>query len=534
MTATSPNDYPASLNDERCLLSVILNSMVFDKDALPVAMDLVEPEIFYSPQNAIIFSAMRTLYRKKVPVSIESVISYLEKSKEIGPAGGHQYLWSLQYYTGYVAPESVIWHTKILVELAYCRAVAKDSEELKHFAMDGKWADLHDYFTQFKEKTEAYEKEYEKPDDFVAELRQHRQDIDDGKKKAGVKTGLIDLDNIILDGLPYGYPAIIQGDTGVGKTALLLQILDAAVCEGERVALFSLEMQIPELWPRVVGARLYRMGYVDTNFNYSQVRSTNRVIDKNPEWWAIEGYREGWYIERQAGLTTQKILKKSRQYIKDYGVTVIAIDHLGLLALEGKAHPQQLREAAVSQMVQFAKDNNIVLIWALQRSTQASREGKKDITAAQVHYFTTAPQAAATQLSIYKPAQKDNYFIVVNKSRCGMKGLREYQFLGGVQTFRRPEGGGYHVPSGEWRRLCTEGPGVDAAGLRDDDRPVTGVGEDVAGGERQPEPCDTGVDEGRPGADAGRDADSGQDGPESLWGQSAEGLMDEDEDCDFF
>ncbi len=62
-----------------------------------------------------------------------------------------------------------------------------------------------------------------------------------------LKTGIVGLDDVLNGGLPSGHLYLIQGDPGVGKTTLGLQVLLAAVKRGDRALYISLAETVAEV-----------------------------------------------------------------------------------------------------------------------------------------------------------------------------------------------------------------------------------------------------------------------------------------------
>lgn len=68
-----------------------------------------------------------------------------------------------------------------------------------------------------------------------------------GAAQQQLKTGIAGLDDVLNGGLPAGHLYLVQGDPGVGKTTLGLQVLLATVKRGERALYISLAETVAEV-----------------------------------------------------------------------------------------------------------------------------------------------------------------------------------------------------------------------------------------------------------------------------------------------
>ena len=243
-------------------------------------------------------------------------------------------------------------------------------------------------------------------------------------------------------------------------------------------------------------------------------------------------YTGGLYINDAETMTTNQVLATIYDHIRDYNIDVAAIDHLNLVSFPA-GHTQQDKEQLPERLRTFAKEHNIVLFPLVQ-----VKPGEIN-----PYYFTTLEQHAGSIILVDLDDKDFSKAKIELEGRDAAWGLFKYEFKGNLQLFKKPDGGGYHVPSREWRRLCTAGPGVDAQGLRDDDNRVTGTGEVTDQAEHRVEPREPGVGDAvaegdiEPGDNGGRARDEEQDRPDTgddgdidWFGEPAEGLSNVEED----
>ena len=105
---------PQNLEAERACLG----SMLLDREAIEVAIDVLTDEDFYSEQHRIIFRTLLELYGRSTPVDIVTLTDYLRGSGELDSAGGVGYISSLldetptsanaEYYAKIVEQKSLL------------------------------------------------------------------------------------------------------------------------------------------------------------------------------------------------------------------------------------------------------------------------------------------------------------------------------------------------------------------------------------------------------------------------------------------
>ena len=82
---------PQNLEAERACLG----SMLMDREAIEVAIELLRDEDFYSLQHKIIYGGMLELYNRSAPVDIVTLNGYLKDTDQLEKSGGVVYVSSL-------------------------------------------------------------------------------------------------------------------------------------------------------------------------------------------------------------------------------------------------------------------------------------------------------------------------------------------------------------------------------------------------------------------------------------------------------
>jgi len=105
---------PQNLEAEKACLG----SMLLDREAIEVAIDILKGDDFYSSQHRLIFDAIIALYGQATPVDSVTITEHLKSHGELDKAGGVLYISSLldevptsaniEYYAKIVEQKSLL------------------------------------------------------------------------------------------------------------------------------------------------------------------------------------------------------------------------------------------------------------------------------------------------------------------------------------------------------------------------------------------------------------------------------------------
>ena len=215
---------PHDLEAERALLG----SLILDRDAIIPVSQIVSSGDFYSPANATIYTAIKSLFRNRVPADVVTVKAELDKFGQTDAVGGISYLTELMIdvpasvHAGFYADMIVqhasrrrlIQHATRIVQQAYdpTNDPADVVSEARRLLADVAPASTRGNATTMADAIDAVMHEWE--------LRLTGEWITDA-----VPTGFYDLDRKLPDG---GFErqdlVIFAARPGMGKTALMLQM----------------------------------------------------------------------------------------------------------------------------------------------------------------------------------------------------------------------------------------------------------------------------------------------------------------------
>ncbi|MBU3978620.1 replicative DNA helicase, partial [Patescibacteria group bacterium] len=226
--------------------------------------------------------------------------------------------------------------------------------------------------------------------------------IDELQKKGagfrGVKTGFIDLDNL-LSGMQKTNLLILAARPGQGKTALVLNIAQhIALKEKKPVGIFSLEMSKEELVDRLliaqsdVDAWRLKTGKLSEE-DFTKLSQAMGELAEAP-----------LFIDDTPGLSILEMRSKARRLQMEHDLGLIVVDYLQLVD-PGRRYDNRVQEVSmVSQALKnLARELNVPVLAASQLSRAVEHRGEKRPQLADLRESGAIEQDADVVMFIYRP-----------------------------------------------------------------------------------------------------------------------------------
>lgn len=231
--------HDAAHEAERALIGAALINENF---AARVGMD-VRPEDFTSKIHAAIWEAVATLARKGQEVNIITVRDTIP-AKKLQALGGVAYLAQLIEETPSATSESGYAYAKVVLQHAARRTLRSRAEALLVACDSADIESLLGSAGTIADGLHVGAPPVVDASDVVAELG--RESI------TGLSTGIREIDELRLGGLPKAEVAVFGGETGSGKTLLGTQIACHDLRNHRNVLFVSLEMTAVQLVSRLM------------------------------------------------------------------------------------------------------------------------------------------------------------------------------------------------------------------------------------------------------------------------------------------
>jgi len=346
MVVTELRQLPSDVDAEEAVIA----SLLVDEDAVYKVYGIVRPEDFYREQNRWSYEACLALMERGESINQVTVAHELARAARLEDVGGPAYLSRIvaelptpigvEHYAYIVQRDSVyrnlIGATRQIADMAMqggprVEEVLTRAEDLIFGLHRG------DRFRDFYHIRQLLEQYLEAPG----------IEAPGASAISGIRTGFVDLDTL-LGGLKRSDLAILAARPSLGKTSLALNIArNAAVGQGARVAIFSLEMAAGQLAQRMLASE---SGIDSTRLRLGEQTETEE--QKIMHAMGVLADAE-IYIDDMAVQRVSEIRGKAHRLHRERPLDLIVVDYLQLI--QGPAGRHDNRVAEVSEISRALK-----------------------------------------------------------------------------------------------------------------------------------------------------------------------------------
>jgi replicative DNA helicase len=409
------------------LEEAVLGALMLDRDALPLVMDILRPESFYTEGHQLIYRAVIRLFERSNPVDMLTVTEELKKSGDIDKVGGAYYIVEL---TNRVASAANIeYHARIIAQKHIQRELIRASTKIIKDAYE----DTTDVFNLLDDAEKSLfditqnnlSRSYEGMDNLTSQvLRQIESMIGKSDGLTGIPTGFTDLDRL-TSGWQQSDLIILAARPGMGKTSFVLAMaLNAAKDFQKPVAVFSLEMASTQLVTRLIS--------MEAEISGSKMRN-GKLEDW--EWQQLQTTVERLssvkiFIDDTPGINIFELRAKCRRLKMQHDVQLIIIDYLQLMTGGSENNRNANREqeiASISRALKnMAKELRVPVIALAQLSRAVEvRGGSKRPQLSDLRESGSIEQDADIVSFIYRP---EYYGLLEDEQGVSLKNVAEIIF----------------------------------------------------------------------------------------------------------
>lgn len=359
-----PNDFEAE--------QAVISCMLFDKEGILTACELLTGEDFYRSQHKIIFDAIENLYEEGEPVDIITLKNKLESMNYFEQVGGIEYILNL---TNIVSTSANIRnYCQIVSEKSIRRKLIKVSKEVQTLSFDNT-KNIEEIIDKTEKKFfnisyKESNKDFYPIDEILEETIEKLEKLFKNKNKVtGLETGFIDFDHKTAGLQPSDF-ILIAARPSMGKTAFVLNIAQN-VCINKNIttAIFSLEMSKEQLISRLIcsegniDSQKFKVG--DIQNDWGQIIESIGNISDSP-----------LYIDDNSTITISEIRRKCRKLKRDKNLGLIIIDYLQLMSSNSRFESRQQEISSISRSLKsLARELNVPII-ALSQLSRAVEQRK--------------------------------------------------------------------------------------------------------------------------------------------------------------
>lgn len=428
---------PVSLEAEQTVLGGIL---IDAKRALPVVIERVNADFFYSEQHKAIFAIMQRMFTSNQNVDILTVANEAQRMGVFETeVMARTYLKGMAESVPSVS--NIESYCDILEEKYYLRSLIIASREIIDNAQNSS-LDAKTLLDSAEQKIYDIRKGKDaegltKIESIILDSYQHLQQItgEDKDKYLGAKTGFSKLDQI-TSGLNKSDLIIVAARPGMGKSAFALNVA-TNMCKrsNKEVAIFSLEMGKEQMVTRMLSSEslvsngVLRSGSLEVE-DWNKLAEGAASLSEMPI-----------YIDDTAGITVPQMKAKLRR-MRNLGLVVI--DYLQLMESPSK-HSSRVTEVSeiTRQLKLMAKELNVPVICLSQLARGPENRQDHRPMLADLRESGSIEQDADIVLFLYR----DGYYneelenqseaeCIISKNRHGETGTVKLAWLGEYTLFR--------------------------------------------------------------------------------------------------
>ncbi|MDR1028089.1 MAG: replicative DNA helicase [Clostridiales Family XIII bacterium] len=430
--------------------AAVLGAALQSKQALYDVMETLTENDFYRDNHRRIFAAMADLHGAGDPVDIVTVTEALKKRKELGVAGGADYIGKL---AGAVpSPSSALQYGKILSGKAILRGLIEKSGEIITESYDDR--EDAEHILERAERRILEIGQGQQGKDFIpigvamketmARIEMMR---DRGGGLTGLATGFDDL-NKITSGFQESDLIVLAARPGMGKTSLALNIaMNAALDADATVMIFSLEMAPSQLTQRLLSAEAgVELNKIRDGSVYRDKDDVERILDASDR---LSKAKIN-IVDGTSGISINEIKNKCRRLKTKEGLDLIIVDYLQLMDLGGTARmdarPENRQQeiATLSRSLkQLAGEMECPLLVLSQLSRAVESRGVHKPVLSDLRESGAIEQDADIVMFIYKEKSRDEdeddadnvRQLLIEKHRNGDTGNIRLTWLGKYTRF---------------------------------------------------------------------------------------------------
>jgi len=432
-TATTLTDKlpPQNLEAERACLG----SMLLDKEAIEVAIDLLNSEDFYSDQNKVIFNALIELYNRSVPVDIITLTDFLKGTGELEKTGGVLYVSSLleevptsaniEYYARIIEQKSLL--RKLIRASSTVIALSHDTEKDAYEIVDE--AEKLIFDVTERKGTKGYFSLNDVIKDSITAIEKlfHR-----GDNYTGIPSGFKELDDL-TSGFQRSELIVIAARPSVGKTAFVLNVAqNVGIIQKKNVVIFSLEMSKEALVQRMlcsearIDSQRMRRGLLRTEEWGPLTTAAGKLAESNI------------FLDETPGITDIQLRAKARRIQSRHGLDLVIVDYLQLMSSIRKKEGRTQEISEISRSLKaLARELSLPVIAVSQLSRAVEMRGRdKRPILSDLRESGAIEQDADVVIFLYREElynpntdKKDLIEVIIQKQRNGPTGTIDLRFF---------------------------------------------------------------------------------------------------------
>ena len=339
---------------------------------------LINPENFFEAKNILrsedfsdftyrsIFSTCEKLYQAGKKMTPDNIISHLSNISNINEI----IVEIISETFDYIDFLSSCQKVKEISKKQNLLKLNKELESLLKNSEDVKVEELERLYQKtFERNIEEGIEESEDILDILDEVVERKKRYEEGKPFIEIDTGYYSL-NQFTSGFHRGELTILAARPGMGKTAMMLNMVVRQIKNGTRVMIFSLEMSMKSLVERMVamlsGVDLQKIRR--GSLNDEELDKVVRAFD------FLNSIEDNLTIFDKSNITINEI----KLEIRKHKVDVVYIDYLQLINSSSQYNNKNVEVGEVSRVAKvMARELDVAVVMLAQLSREVERRTNK-------------------------------------------------------------------------------------------------------------------------------------------------------------
>ncbi len=412
----------------------VLGSMMIDKEAVYIALEMLETEDFYKEAHQLLFATIVSLEAKAEPVDMVTLTEELHRQNSVEKVGGVGYIAEVANVVPTAA--NVRHYAEIVAEKAILRKLIRVSTNIANRCYEDQ-EETHDLL----DSAERMILEIADNRNFSG-LVPLKQVLGETLEKieflAGNKGNITGVPSFFtdLDSMTSGWQAsdliILAARPAMGKTSFGLNIAQNAAIKGKKpVAIFSLEMSKEQLVQRMMSS--------EAMIDQHKLR-TGRLQDE--EWVRLTKASQPLstaevFIDDTPAISVLELRAKARRLKVEKGLGLIIIDYLQLMQVGKRTENRQQEISEISRSLKaLARELNVPIMALSQLSRAVEQTQDKRPALSHLRESGALEQDADLVMFIFR----EDYYnpesekpgiaeIIIAKHRNGPTGSVELGFI---------------------------------------------------------------------------------------------------------
>lgn len=338
----------------------VLGAMLISQGALDIASDTLTEADFWMAKHGNLFKRMTGMYGQGQHVDTVTAATNTDRD------------WIVHLADSCPTASGVRQYIDIVVSMSKRRKLlraARQIEDLANTIEDAEEAATQADIALASATGGAMNDAPQVLDELCSVAYKRIEDSAKGVSKCGVHTTITGLDDLI-GGLEPGALFVIAARTSVGKSALLVNILQR-VCSEARAALFTLEMTKAEILDRMLCA--------EARVPLAALRTGSITTDQEQELYhAVPEVAKRRLVIDDTTASMGGIERRVRRLAAREPLAIIAVDYLQLVSAGGGIAPGTAEVTEITRRLKLMAKEHQACVVALSQLNRAPKDAAHD------------------------------------------------------------------------------------------------------------------------------------------------------------